>query len=143
MPETSERPPDDQVTAHLPASPEAGPVLSPLEPVEPYRPLSILAMVGLGLAVLYSACVLVGGLVPFGRAYPRSFLLLVVLVPTAAALAMWLSRERRVARIARVTLAALGGLIVLLGLGGLLAFSGSNPWLMDNLTWLLVGAALL
>ena len=55
------------MTAQPPAGPEVAPALPPPETTEVYRPLSMLAVAGLGLAVLYSICVLVGGLVPFAR----------------------------------------------------------------------------
>jgi hypothetical protein len=142
MAEASERPADVQVTAQPPASPDVGPVLPP-GTAEPYRPLSILALAGLALAVLYGVCVVVGGVVPFMRFYPRFVLLMLILVPVTAALGMVLSRERRPGRIALITAAALGALLVALGLGGLVAFSGSSPWMLPDLAWALMAAAAL
>src|SRR5947208_2666052 len=100
MAEASERQADVQVATQPSASPALGPAPPPPETALPYQPLSILALVGLVLAVLYGVCVLVGGLVPFARAYPRLFVLLLILGPVTAALAAILSRERRPERIA-------------------------------------------
>jgi hypothetical protein len=142
MAEASQRPADVRVTAQPPAGLDAGSALPPLA-TETYRPVAILAIIGFILALLYCVCVLVGGLIPFARSYPRGFLLLLVGVPVIAALASVMSRERRPGRIALITAGSLAGLLTLLGLGGLLAFSGSDPWLLPGLTWLLAGAAVL
>jgi hypothetical protein len=144
MAEASERPADVQATAPVPASPDVGSDMPPPEAAEPYRPLSLLAILGLALAVLYAVCVLIGGLVPFVRwmgVVP--LVLLLVLAPVVAGLATILLRERRPARIAVISGAGLAGMMVLLGVGGLLAFSGSHPWRMAGVTWLVVGSALL
>jgi hypothetical protein len=87
--------------------------------------------------------VLVGGLDPFARIYPRAVVLLLVLVPPSAALAAVLSNERRPGRVALFVGVALAGLLVLLGLGGLLAFSSTKPWILPAWTWVLCGTALL
>ncbi len=140
---SEERPAEVQVTAQPPAGPSLGPVMPSLETEEAYRPLSLLEIAGLALAVLYCLCVLVGGLAPFALVYPRAFVLLLVLVPPSAALAAVLSHERRPGRIALFVAAALAGLVALLGLGGLVAFSSSKPWILPPWTWVLCGTALL
>src|SRR5207302_5072758 len=96
-----------------------------------------------GLAVLYCLCVLVGGLEPFARFYRRTFVLLLILVPLTAGLAAVLSRERQPGRIALYVGVALAGLLALLGLGGLVAFSSSRPWMLTPWTWVLCVAAVL
>ncbi len=142
MAEASERPADAYVTTQPPAGPDVGSAPAALEAVEPYRPLSILAVVGLALAVLYSLCVLVGGIVPFVRAHYVWFMAGLFAAGTGGAVAAILRGESRPGRIALFVLSGLGGLLVVVGLGGLLAYSGSDPWLMSPWFWLLVGAAL-
>src|SRR4051812_11088722 len=53
---------------------------------EPYRPLSLLAIGGFALAVLYAVAVTLGGLAAFAGRFPGPARVLVVLVPLAALL---------------------------------------------------------
>jgi hypothetical protein len=79
---------------------------------------------------------------PIATRYPRLFALLVVAAPLVGAQVALLGKRRGAGSVA--TSAALGllALAVVLGLGGLLAYSGSNPWLLlEGAGWLLVGAA--
>ena len=60
---------------------------------EPYRPLSLLAVAGFSLAVLYAASVTVGGLALFATRHLTAAILLLVLAPAAGALTAVLRRE--------------------------------------------------
>ena len=53
---------------------------------ESYRPLSLLAMAGFGLAVFYAVAVTAGGLAVFAGRRPRAFVVLLVLAPLRAVL---------------------------------------------------------
>jgi len=110
---------------------------------EVYRPLSLLAVVGCALAVLYAFLVLVGGLLTVGTASPRLLASLLILAPLGGLLAALLVRERRTSRVWLFAAYGLLGMVMLLGLGGLLAYAGTRPWLLHSMTWLLVATALL
>jgi hypothetical protein len=110
---------------------------------EPYRPLSLLAMAGFGLAALYAAFVTMGGLAVFAGRHPTPFKLLLVLVPLGAILAAAMRGVRERSRIAVWVGVGVAGTAVVLGLGSLVAYSGSNPWLMPDSMWgVLIAAAL-
>ena len=106
---------------------------------EGYRPLSLMALVGFVLALLFVASVLVGGLVAFGGQHPR-WLVVWLVVALVGGWLVALSLKRPV--LATVGL-ALAGLTTLVGLFGLVTCSATSPWLLPWPIWLLVGAALL
>jgi hypothetical protein len=158
MAEASDHQADVHVTAQPPAGPDAAATLPPSAETEVYRPLSIVALIGVSLAVLYSLCVLLGGLVPFIRVHPIWFLALLVLGSVAAGLTalqvpivlVLLGKQfppvRRYPRWLAALLFAAAVLLVLLvvvGLISLVAYSASNPWQLPLVSWLLLGAALL
>ena len=68
-------------TARDPAKVASGPVvgLPGGEGAEPYRPISLLAVGGFSLAVIYAVSVAVGGLAIFVARYPTAASLLIVL----------------------------------------------------------------
>jgi hypothetical protein len=95
-----------------------------------YRPLSLLALAGFGISVISAALIATGGLIAVFTHYPRMFLLLVVLTPLVAALvSLFLGIFDRL-RILKIAGIAFVGLLSVLGLGGLLVYSGSAPWLL-------------
>jgi hypothetical protein len=114
-----------------------------LEAPQVYRPLSLLAVLALVLGVAFSLLVVVGGVMPFARAYPRAFVVLLLLGPILGGLGAILMRQKGAERIATVAALALGAVVVLVGLGGLLAFSGSSPWELGGWAWVLLFAAVL
>ena len=59
----------------------------------PYRPLSVPAILGLGLAVIYACLVIVGGLLAFNSKFPGAFRALVLLAPLLGVLGAALARE--------------------------------------------------
>jgi hypothetical protein len=110
---------------------------------ETYRPLSLLALGGLALALTAAAAVLIGGLVPVATANLGLFCASLVLTPlivTAVAAV-------RGVRGTGLGLAALGGFAgwaVVLGLGGLLLLSRREPWVLPSWFWALAaGGAVL
>jgi hypothetical protein len=112
---------------------------------DPYRPLSLLALAGFLLAALYAILVTVGGLAVFAQYHPTLLKLLLVLVPTGAIVLAMMIGIRGTSGIAVFTGKAVVWVVVVLGLGNLVAYSGSNPWMMPHslLAWALVGAAAL
>jgi hypothetical protein len=140
MADTSERP-TNVTAAPLPAA-DLPPADRPGD--EPYRPLSLLALAGFALAAVYAFLVVLGGLVPVATQYPRLCALLAVAAPLVGAQAGLLSRKRSAARVAGAAGAGLLALLVVLGVGGLLAYSGTNPWLfLSGAGWFVVAAAAL
>ena len=128
----------DLTPAPLPAAPPAEPAAA----AEGYRPLSLLALVGFVLAALFAASVLVGGLAAFAARYPK----FAVVLAAAAAAGGWsaaAARRRSGATVLVWAAIGLGLAITLVGLGSLVAFSGTSPWLLPDAIWLLVAAALL
>jgi hypothetical protein len=126
-----------QTVVPAPAAPDAG-------ADEPYRPLSLMAIFGFTMAVVYAALVLLGGLAPLAARYPKLFVGLAVLAPLAGVLVAIRRKKRSAAQIATYAGWSLGGLATVFGLGGLVAFSGSNPWLLlEGSGWILVLAAVL
>lgn len=139
MADTSERPTNVTTTAPLAAS---GPPPADLPRDEPYRPLSLLAVLGFVLAAAYAFLVLLGGLVPIVTQYPRLSALLAVAAPLVGAQAALLSRKKSAGRVAASAGVGLMALLVVLGVGGLLAYSGTNPWLfLAGAGWFMVAAA--
>jgi hypothetical protein len=131
--------PDGRVTSD--SLPEAdGPAL---ESTQVYRPLSLLAVLALVLGVSFAVLVLVGGLMPFARSYPRAFVLLLLLGPIAGGLGAVLARQKGAGRIASIAAIGLGAVVVLIGLGGLVAFSSTSPWQLGGWEWVLLLATLL
>jgi hypothetical protein len=122
-----------------------GPVVAPLpatlESSEPYKPLSLLAIAGFALAVVYAAAVTVGGLAVLAGRHAVAFRLLLVLVPLGALLAALLRQARQPGQIASFVGLAVAGAAAVLGLGSLVVFSGSNPWLLPDVMWVVVVAA--
>ncbi len=110
---------------------------------EPYRPLSLLAIAGFSLAVLYAFLVLLGGLVPVLARYPRVFALLLCAGPLIGLQIVLLSKQRTLPRMLKALGIGLGLVLVVVGLYGLLAYAGTNPWLiLDGPGWFLVMAAI-
>lgn len=137
MADASERS-ESVTTSPLPTAP---PPVADVATDEPYRPLSLLAVFGFGLAVLYAVLVLLGGLVPLAGRYPRLVAILFVVAPLAGAQAALLSKDRAMANVVRWAAFAFGGLAGILGLGGLLAYSGSSPWVLGAWGMALVATA--
>ena len=106
---------------------------------EGYRPLSLLALVGFVLALSFAGSVLVGGLAAFAARYPSYLVVLSVVAVVGGWLAGLALKRNLLGTIGLV----LAGLATLLGLGSLVAFSGTSPWLLDWSFGLLVAAALL
>jgi hypothetical protein len=129
-----------KITDRTPGAPTGRDADAELPPVpdeyQPYRPLSLLALGGLGLSVLSAVLVCVGGWISVYFHWPKTFLFLIVLAPGAAALVCLLLGVTQPLRILKTAGFALAGVLAVLGLGGLLAYSGSNPWLLP--VWLLV-----
>lgn len=141
MADTSERSSGSLATPRDPvAAAPAGDALRD----EPYRPLSLLAILGLSLAVVYSLLVLLGGLAPLMGRYPKLILSLLFAAPLLGAQVALLSRNRTTSRVLNYAGISLGGLVSILGLGGLIGFSGTNPWYVPNgMGWLLLAVAVL
>ncbi len=129
------RAPREEPTSALPVAREQG--------AEPYRPLSVPAILGLGLAIGYALLISAGGLIVFYARFPRTFGTLLVLAPLLALLGGALARERRAERLGAYAGLGLAGLLGGLGMFSLVAFSGSNPWLVPGWTLLLPVAAVL
>lgn len=115
--------------------PAAAPPPVPDGDDQPYRPVSLLAVAGLVLAGIFSFLVLLGGIGPIATKFPLVFAMLLVLAPLGGVLVALVSRKRTGGAALRNAGVALGGLATLLGLGGLVAFSGANPWLLNVLWW--------
>lgn len=143
------REPDPSVTVRsegvsdVSGLPAAGFEVPTLEAPQLYRPLSLLAVGSLVLGVAYSLLILVGGLLPFARAWPRGFLVLLVLGPILGGLGAVLTRQKSTERIATIAALSLAAVFVLIGLGGLIYFSAQSPWEPGVWAWLLLFAALL
>ena len=105
---------------------------------EGYRPLSLLALGGFLLSLLFAGSVLMGGIVAFAVRYPRWLVVAIV----ATAVGGWLSALSRKRNMVGTVCLALAGLATLVGLGSLVAFSGTSPWLLPWPIWILVGVAL-
>jgi hypothetical protein len=108
------------------------------ESAEPYRPLSLLAVGGFVLAVVYAAAVTLGGLAIFAGRYPRTLKLLLVLAPASALLVAAMRGVREPARLASHVGLAAAATAVVLGLASLVAFSSTNPWLLPDGMWAVV-----
>jgi hypothetical protein len=106
------------------------------EDYQPYRPLSLMALAGFGLSVLCAVLVCVGGWIGFCYHHSVLFTAAVVLAPVVAALVCVMLGVFSPLRILAIAGFALAGMLAVLGLGGLLAYSGSDPWLLPF--WLLV-----
>jgi hypothetical protein len=132
MADTSDRSQSTQI------GPGAGAGLTPAgaETFQPYRPLSLLALAGFSLSVISAVVISAGGWAPLFTHYPIFTLCAVVLTPALAALACLLVGILDPFRILKAAGFALAGALTVLGLGGLLAYSGSEPWLLRE--WLLV-----
>src|SRR5436309_2834297 len=92
MPDATDRP--------VNANPEAAePILrlgptAPPAPEETYRPLSMLAVAGFGLAVLYAVIVVGGGLISFFIRAPWLLSFWAVLLPLIAFAVSWVALQR-------------------------------------------------
>jgi hypothetical protein len=120
------------VTDAAPAAVHSDPGLTAGEGAEPYRPLSLLALAGFLLAVLYATLVTVGGLAVFAQNHPTLLILLAVLVPLCAIVAAMMFGITQPLGIATSTGKVVAWTAVILGLGNLVAYSSSNPWLMPH-----------
>jgi hypothetical protein len=103
---------------------------------QPYRPLSLAALAGFVLAALCAVLVCLGGWIGVCYHHYILFAAAVVLAPAVAALICVMLGIFSPARILTIAGFALAGMLAVLGLGGLLAYSGSDPWLLPF--WLLV-----
>jgi hypothetical protein len=146
MAQAPESPPGGELLPGLSAAvAPAGPAPGPVPPEakkaeEPYKPLSLLAVAGFALAVLYALLVALGGLAAFYVRHRLLLLALVVLAPLAgllAGLAMKVKKER----LGTLAGLCLAGFLGVLGMASLVAYSGSSPWLMPGWTLLLPLAA--
>lgn len=115
----------------------------PSEAPQTYRPLSLLAVLAVVLGAFYSVLVLTGGLLPFARVYPRSFVVCLVLGPVLGGLAAVLARSKSGERVGTFAALGLAAVLVLMGLGGLVLFSGSSPWEPGPWTWVVLALGLL
>ena len=89
MAEANDRPPDPKtMTASLPAAPPAAPDEAP----KAYSSLSLLAMAGLAVAVVYGVIVVVGAAVALFNRTPWILPLWSLAAPLAAALVCWAAR---------------------------------------------------
>jgi hypothetical protein len=125
--------------------PEVGPLpeLPVGEGAEPYRPVSLLAVAGFLLAVFYAVWVTLGGLAVFAQHHATLLKLLLVLVPLGAILGAAMAGLREPSQIAAFTGKVVACAAVIVGLGSLAAYSGSNPWLLPDFMWgVLLAAAL-
>jgi hypothetical protein len=123
-----------------PAWPGEGVTLTPAAPPPPaetYQPLSGLALTAFLLALLYAVAVTLGGLVAFAGHHPWWLLILAVLAPPAGLVAAAVAGVRGAGRLLGWAGLSLLGLLTLLGVGGLVAYSSSNPWLLPGWTILL------
>jgi hypothetical protein len=139
MAEAPEHPTGVREPAPAPAA-GVGPGRPGWEAPEPYRPLSLLAVAGFALAVVYAAAVTVGGLAIFVARYRAPALVLLVFVPLCAVVVGVVRRQTD--RLGAFVGLALAGAATVIGLGSLVAFSGSNPWLLPGFMWLVAVAAL-
>ncbi|MFO0846324.1 MAG: hypothetical protein U0797_28770, partial [Gemmataceae bacterium] len=131
MADTSERP-TTVTTAPLADAPRD----------EPYQPLSLLAVAGFALAAVYAFLVLLGGLVPVATQNPRLFGLLLAVAPLLGVQVALLGKKKGGWRVVVAAAAGLLALLVVVGVGGLLAYAGTNPWLLlEGAGWALVAAA--
>ncbi len=108
-----------------------------------YRPLSLLALGGFGLAVLTAVVVCLGGWIGVANHYPKTFFGLLLSAPAVAVLVCLLMGMHQPAKILRVAGLTFAGMLALLGLGGLLLYSNSNPWLLPLWVLFLPAAGLL
>jgi hypothetical protein len=105
---------------------------------EAYRPLSMLAIAGLALGIVYGVLVSLGGITAFASRTPVLFRAGIVLVPLLGALGAWMARGRRpLLIVAAAVLALVGFLAVPIGIGGLMAFANQAPWLLPTWTVLI------
>ena len=113
----------------------------PVERQEAYRPLSLLAILAFVLGVLYSFLVILGGVVAFAVRYPRWLGILVVLALLLGPVLAVLRGDNRFGRLASLSGYSLAVLLTLLGLGGLVAYSGSTLWGLPGTLWFVPVAA--
>lgn len=102
---------------------------------EPYRPLSLLALMAFVLGAGYAGLVVLGGVAGFASRHSRLFGLLLLAAVLLGPLLAVLRRDRRSGRMLTGSLWAIGVLLTILGLGGLIAYSGSSPWQLPGTLW--------
>ena len=107
-----------------------------------YRSLSLMALTGFSLAMLAAAAVVTGGLVPFAMTRTALFFTAFVLAPALAVLASAARGQRGAANLGRAAGLGLLAAAALFGIGGLMAYSGSNPWMLGLWFWIVVVLAL-
>lgn len=108
-----------------------------------YVPISLLAIAGIVLAAIYAVLVAIGGVAIVATRHPRKLIALTILVPLVAVI---IATGMRVSRnsLGTVVGLSLAGFYALVGLAGLVGFSGTNPWMLPGWTLLLpIGTALL
>ncbi|MBY0231584.1 MAG: hypothetical protein K2W96_20045, partial [Gemmataceae bacterium] len=130
-PGTDEAPParslfTDQPLAEAPFAPG---------PRDVYSTLSLLAVAGAALALFVSVAVLLGGLAPFAKRYPALLYASLALLPLLAVAGAAGRGQRDPTRLGQAFGIGLAGTVGLFGIGGLLAFSGSNPWMLPSWFW--------
>jgi hypothetical protein len=101
-----------------------------------YRPLSFFALGGFGLAALSAVLICLGGWMAIFFRHWIVFSVLVLLTPAVAAVICLMVGVTKPAKIASIAGFALAALMAVLGLGGLLLYSNTDPWLLP--TWALV-----
>lgn len=128
--------PPEGITPTVPSPPDAA-------PGDPYRPLSLLALVGLALAILAAGMVLLGGLAPAAVTWTGFFYASLALLPLGV-VAVGAARGRTEPLwLLRYVALGLGAWAVLVGLGGLVVLTGGSPWLLPAWFWAVLAAAAL
>jgi hypothetical protein len=108
----------------------------PLADGTSYRPLSLLALAGFGLSVLTVLLICLGGWMAVGSRHPIFFVVIVLLTPFVAAIGCFMLGMSKPLKIVKIAAFALAGVLAVLGLGGLLAYSSNDPWLLKE--WVVV-----
>src|SRR3569623_2718429 len=93
---------------------------------EGYRPLSLMALVGFLLSLLFVACVLVGGLAAFGARHSNWLVVWLVV----ALVGGWVAALAMTRPVLGTVGLAVAGLTTLVGLFGLVTCSATSPWLL-------------
>jgi hypothetical protein len=100
-----------------------------------YRPLSVLALGGFGLAVVSATLICLGGWIAICTRHYILFIVLVLLAPAGTAVVCFMLGVFNPMKILKGAAFALAGALAGLGFVGLLLYSSTDPWL---LSWELV-----